>query len=109
MIMVNSQNKRYSYHKEGNEYVLFDGDREVCNPHNEVISTDNEELAVKLVQALEAGEDYTSATSLLCYHYTYCNLRQHTIEEFVDEFSSHMTYDAFLWNPLLMFKKGAPG
>ena len=106
--MGNSQMKRYSYQKEGNEFVLFDGDKKVCNPHNEVISTESEELAVKLVEALENGEDYTSGTSLLCYHYTYCNLRDHTIEEFVNEFTSYMTYDAFLWDPYLMFKQGAP-
>lgn len=106
--MENSQIKQYSYQKEGNEFVLLDGDKKVCNPHNEVISTENEELAIKLVEALENGEDYTSGTSLLCYHYTYCNLRDHTIEEFVNEFTSYMTYDAFLWDPYLMFKQGAP-
>lgn len=106
--MENGQTKRYSYQKEDNEFVLYDGDERVCNPDNEVISTENEDLAVKLVQALENGEDFTSARSLLCYHYTYCNLRQHTIEEFVDEFSSYMTYDAFLWDYYLMFKQGAP-
>lgn len=106
--MVSSPTKRYKYQKEDNEYVLFDGDKKVCNPDGEVVSAENEDLAVKLVQALEDGEDYTSARSLLCYHYTYCNLRQHTIEEFVDEFSSYMTYDAFLWDDYLMFKQGAP-
>ena len=106
--MGNSQMKRYSYQKEGDEFVLFDGDKKVCNPHNEVISTKSEELAVKLVEALENSEDYTSGTSLLCYHYTYCNLREHTIEKFVKEFISYMTYDAFLWDPYLMFKQGAP-
>ena len=106
--MGNSQMKRYSYQKEGNEFVLFDGDKKVCNPHNEVISTENEELAVKLVEALENGEDYTSGTSLLCYHYTYCNLRKYTTEELVEDFTSYMTYDTFLWDPYLMFKQGAP-
>ena len=106
--MGNSQIKRYSYQKEGNEFVLFDGDKKVCNPHNEVISTENEELAVKLVEALENGEDYTSGTSLLCYHYTYCNLRKYTTEELVEDFTSYMTYDTFLWDPYLMFKQGAP-
>ena len=106
--MGNSQMKRYSYQKEGNEFVLFDGDKKVCNPHNEVISTESEELAVKLVEALENGEDYTSGTSLLCYHYTYCNLRKYTTEELVEDFTSYMTYDTFLWDPYLMFKQGAP-
>ena len=103
-----SQMKRYSYQKEGNEFVLFDGDKKVCNPHNEVISTENEDLAIKLVEALENGEDYTSGTSLLCYHYTYCNLRKYTTEELVEDFTSYMTYDTFLWDPYLMFKQGAP-
>ena len=102
------KNKSYSYQKEGNEFVLFDGDKKVCNPHNEVISTENEELAVKLVEALENGEDYTSGTSLLCYHYTYCNLRKYTTEELVEDFTSYMTYDTFLWDHYLMFKQGAP-
>ena len=106
--MGNSQMKRYSYQKEGNEFVLFDGDKKVCNPHNEVISTESEELAVKLVEALENGEDYTSGTSLLCYHYTYCNLRKYTTEELVEDFTSYMTYEAFLRDPYLMFKQGAP-
>ena len=106
--MGNSQIKRYSYQKEGDEFILFDGDKKVCNPHNEVISTENEELAVKLVEAMENGEDYTSGTSLLCYHYTYCNLRKYTTEELVEDFTSYMTYDTFLWDPYLMFKQGAP-
>ena len=102
------KNKSYSYQKEKDEYVLYDGDKKLCNPHNEVISTENEELAVKLVEALENGEDYTSGTSLLCYHYTYCNLRKYTTEELVEDFTSYMTYDTFLWDPYLMFKQGAP-
>ena len=100
--------KQYSYHKEGNEFVLYDGDNKLCNPDKEIISTESEELAIKLVEALKKGEDYNSSQSLLCYHYTYCNLRQHDMEEFVKEFSSYMTYDAFLWDQYLMFKQGAP-
>lgn len=102
------KNKSYSYQKEKDEYVLYDGDKKLCNPHNEVISTESEDLAVKLVEALEDGEDYTTCASLLCYHYTYCNLRQYTIEELVKEFTSCMTYDAFLCDQYLMFKQDAP-
>lgn len=98
----------YTYKLEGNEYVIYDGDKKLCNPDNEIISTENEDLAKKLIEALEHGEDYTSPGSLLCYHYTYCNLRQHSIEEFVKEFTSYMTYDALLWDDFLMFQQDAP-
>ena len=88
----------YTYKFEDNEYVIYNGDKKLCNLDNEIISTDNEGLAKKLVDALERGENYTYPGSILCYHYTYCNLRHYSIEEFVKEFSSYMTYDAFLWD-----------
>jgi hypothetical protein len=98
----------YTYLFENNEFVIYDGDKKLCNPDNAIISTDNEVLTKKLIEALECGEDYTCPGSLLCYHYTYCNLRHHSIEEFVKEFCSYMTYDAFLWDKYLMFRQGAP-
>lgn len=100
--------KKYSYKKEEDRYVLYDGDSVLCNPHGKVVSTEYEDLAKRLVTALEKGEDYTSGGSLLCYHYTYANLVHHTVEEFMDNFSPCMNYDTFLWDEYLMFKQGAP-
>lgn len=98
----------YTYKKEDNVFVIYDGEKKLCNPDSEIISTENEKLAQKLIEALDNGEDYTSGKSLLCYHYTYCNLRQHTTEEFIKEFLSYMTYDAFLWDEYLMFRQDVP-
>ena len=100
--------ERYSYRKEGDEYVLYDGNTVVRNPNDKIISTENEELAAKLVEALEREEDYTNGKSLLRYHYIYCDIREIPIDRFRKKFSLSMTVGDFMGDYYLMFKQKAP-
>ena len=93
----------YSYRRVGNHYVLYEDDKVHRQPHGRIVSTKQEGLAAKLVKALEKGEKYTVAQSLLCYHYTYCNYRRTSLKIIREQLVGEMKYEHFLYDDYLMF------
>lgn len=64
----------YSYTPKGDHFTIFKGKKKLHTPNGNVVIAYDEDLAKKVIAALEAEEDYTSPSSLLCYHFTYCDL-----------------------------------
>lgn len=79
--------KHYSYRQQGNRYVLYCNGKVHRQPveNGRIVSTTHEELAAKLVEALERGESCCTAESLLIYHYIYCDIRNLSLREFRKE------------------------
>ena len=81
----------------------------LTNPHGIVITTDNEELAKKMEEALKKRKGYTSPKSILTYHYTYSNLKENYDHEFiVNDFSNSANYEALMGDNYLMFRQPSP-
>jgi hypothetical protein len=87
----------FNYKLEDGKYTLYKDGKLLTNPHGIVITTDNEELAKKMEEALKKRKGYTSPKSILTYHYTYCNLKDSCGQEFVvNDFSESANYDALM-------------
>lgn len=71
---MSENTKTYYYTPKGDHLTLFRGKKKLHTPKGNVVVSYSESLAQLIIQELEANADYTSCTSLLCYHYTYCDL-----------------------------------
>lgn len=69
-----NDSQTFSYMPKGNHLTLFKGKKKVHTPNGNVVIAETPELADRLVQLLEQNADHTSCATLLCYHYTYCDL-----------------------------------
>ncbi len=99
----------FNYKLEDGKYTLYKDGKPLTNPHGIVITTDNEELAKKMEEALKKRKGYTSPKSILTYHYTYCNLKEYYGQEFVvNDFSESANYDALMGDNYLMFRQPSP-
>lgn len=99
----------YTYKLENDEYVFYEDGEVLKTPHNAVIKTTNEKLAHLLLTNLEHFADYSSPTSLLTYHYTYCNLDAEATEEIIaNDFSNCVDYDSLMADIYLMFRQPSP-
>ena len=99
----------FNYKLEDGKYTLYKDGKPLTNPHGVVITTDNEGLAKKMEEALKKRKGYTSPKSILTYHYTYCNLKEHYGQEFVvNDFSESANYDALMGDNYLMFRQPSP-
>ena len=99
----------FNYKLEDGKYTLYKDGKPLTNPHGIVITTDNEELAKKMEEALKKRKGYTSTKSILTYHYTYCNLEDNYGREYVvEDFSESANYDALIGDSYLMFHQSAP-
>lgn len=99
----------YTYKKENNEYVFYEDGEVLKTPHNAIIKTTNEKLADLLLTNLEHFADYSSPTSLLTYHYTYCNLEaQYDLDFIADDFSNCVDYESLMNDDYLMFRQPSP-
>ena len=98
----------YTYKNEGDRFVLYENDKPLTNPDGVVIVTSNEELAEDLVAELKEGKDYTSPSSLLAFHYTYCNLEQRDREELLKQFAQVTDYERLIWDEYLMLHQSSP-
>jgi len=100
---------KYTYKQENNKYTLYKDGKPLTNPHGVVITTDNEELAKKMEEALKKRKGYTSPKSILTYHYTYSNLKENYDHEFiVNDFSNSANYEALMGDNYLMFRQPSP-
>lgn len=99
----------YTYKIENDEYVFYEDGEVLKTPHDAVVKTNNEDLAKQLLKNLENNPDYTSPTSLLTYHYAYCNLNAEFSKEFIaDDFSRCASYDTLMDDDYLMFRQPSP-
>lgn len=69
-----SENTLYTYSPKGDHLTLFKGKKKVHTPNGNVVIANTEQLAERIVAELSSDADYTSCASVLCYHYTYCDL-----------------------------------
>ena len=100
---------QYTYQQENSEYIFYKDGKPLTNPHGIVITTDKEDLAKKIEEALKKRKGYTSPKSILTYHYTYCNLKDSYGQEFVvNDFSESANYDALMGDNYLMFRQPSP-
>ena len=100
---------KYTYKQENGEYVFYEEGKPLKTPHEAPIKTDNEELAKLLLTNLEHKAGYESPTSLLTYHYTFCNLMtDYTLEFIADDFSNCVNYDSLMGDDYLMFRQDSP-
>ena len=106
MILVMAE---FNYKLEDGKYTLYKDGKTLTNPHGIVITTDNEELAKKMEEALKKRKGYTSPKSILTYHYTYSNLKENYDQEFsVNDFSNSANYEALMGDNYLMFRQPSP-
>ena len=100
---------KYSYKLENEVYRLYEDETPISTPDGNPIIAESEPLAQKLVEALEAGEDFTSPDSLLTFHYTYCNLiADYKQEDLIADYTDCMCYDNLLGDAYLMFRQPSP-
>ena len=99
----------YTYQPEEGEYVFYKNDKKLTTPDGALVTADNEHLAKKIEEALKNGESFTSPTSVLCFHYTYVNLKAEYTKEFVaDDFSNCISVDRLMRDDYLMFHQDSP-
>ena len=99
----------FNYKLEDGKYVFYKDGKPLMNPHGIVITTDNEELAKNMEEALKKRKGYTSPKSILTYHYTYSNLKENYDHEFiVNDFSNSANYEALMGDNYLMFRQPSP-
>ena len=99
----------FNYKLADGKYTLYKDEKPLTNPHGIVITTDNEELAKKIEEALKKRKGYTSPKSILTYHYTYSNLKENYDHEFiVNDFSNSANYEALMGDNYLMFRQPSP-
>ena len=100
---------KYTYKLENDEYVFYEDGEVLKTPHNAVIKTSNEKLADLLLTNLEHFPNYTSPTSILTYHYTYCNLKaDYTLEFIANDFSNCVGAESLMNDEYLMFRQTSP-
>ena len=64
----------FSYQLKGDHLTIFKNKKKMHTPKGNIIYTYDEAFAKRIIKELEAEADYTSCASILCYHYTYCDL-----------------------------------
>lgn len=85
-------------------YVLKNGKR-MHTPKGNLVYSDSEAFSEKLAMALNSGEDYSQNSSLLCYHFSYCDLvTEFTSEDVVQDISQYCS-DTILEDEYLMFRQ----
>ena len=97
--------KRYHYRKRNNEYVLYDGTTILRNQFEEKICADNRDLAIKLAEALENGEDLQSPESILGYHNFYCTFPTVDADKMREMIVKRMTQESFEQDPFLCLEQ----
>lgn len=99
----------YTYKLENDEYVFYEDGKVLTTPNGAVVKTTNKKLADLLLITLEHSPDYSSPTSLLTYHYTYCNLKKdYTLEFIADDFSNCVGAESLMNDDYLMFRQTSP-
>ena len=91
----------FSFQQKGDHLTIFKNKKKMHTPKGNIIYTFDEALANRIIEQLEAEADYTSCSSLLCYHYTYCDLTaeydQKTVtEDLLTCLEHNVEYDPFI-------------
>ena len=64
----------FFFQPKGDHLTIFKNKKKMHTPKGNIIYTYSEDFANRIIKELEAEADYTSCASILCYHYTYCDL-----------------------------------
>lgn len=64
----------YTFQPKGDHLTIFKNKKKMHTPKGNILYTYDESFANRIIEELEKEADYTSCTSILCYHYTYCDL-----------------------------------
>ena len=100
---------KFTYTQKGDEFVIYKNKRPLKTPKGTPVVSKYEGLAKKIVLALENNEDYTSPTSILCYHYTYLELEKTYGRDIIaDDLISHVTMEALMQDDYLMYRQDTP-
>ena len=91
----------FSYQPKGDHLTIFKNKKKMHTPKGNIIYTYDEAFAKRIIKELEAEADYTSCSSILCYHYTYCDLTaeydQKTVaEDLLTCLDHNVEYDPFI-------------
>lgn len=100
-------NGNYTFKKENGKFFLFDREKPLLTPKGNPVFTLNDSLARKIVKELSRSKGaYTSPASVLCYHYTYCDLCvQYSREDIVNDLKTYVT-DNLDTDDYLMLRQG---
>ena len=101
-----SMETKFNYKKEENKFVIYQNDTCVLTPQGNKVCTVNKALASELVKALNKGEDFGDAASILCFHYTILDSRQDEEEIMQEEVET--PYEMLMNDPYLMFRQTSP-
>lgn len=96
----------YSFAPKGDHLTIYKGKKKVHTPNGNIVTTKDEALAQRLVAELEEETDYTSPASVLCYHYTLCDLTAQYVREDVMEDLRVCCRENMEDDPLLTFREG---
>ena len=91
----------FSFQPKGDHLTIFKNKKKMHTPKGYIIYTYDEAFAKRIIKELEAEADYTSCSSILCYHYTYCDLTaeydQKTVaEDLLTCLDHNVEYDPFI-------------
>lgn len=96
----------YSFAPKGDHLTIYKGKKKVHTPNGNIVTTKDEAVAQRLLEELEAETDYTSPASVLCYHFTLCDLVAQYSREDVMEDLKVCCRENMEDDPLLMFREG---
>lgn len=99
-----NEQSQYSYIPKGDHLTIYKGKKKMHTPNGNVIIANSEAHAQRVIKELEAGADHTSCASVLCYHYTYCDLiAQFDAATIADDLQT-CCRDNVIGDPLLFFR-----
>ena len=97
---------KFTYRKEGNEYVFYRDEESVLLEDGIALATVNEDLAAEILKALEKQEHPGDETSILHFHFATLLGKPH--EDAYTEEIEGLCYDDLLEDNYLMFRQVAP-
>lgn len=97
--------KAYAYKKIGDVFQILEDGQHLKTPKGADVNTDDEKLAKILIDELKEGKSYGSASSILSYHYTYCEIVQKQSWSIEDLRKSLMNEFDLINDDFLMFRQ----
>lgn len=104
-----SENHAFSIEERAGGYYLLDNGKQVTTPGGAIVCTRSEELAHSLVESGNyTNGDYTSPTSLLCFHYSTLDFGLKWTDSEKEEQITSMLWWVHNNDPFLLFRQHVP-
>ena len=101
--------EKYTIAQKGERVYVCKNGKRLHTPKGNLVYTDNETLSQQLADALNAGEEYSDNASLLCYHFSYCDLvTEFTSEDIANDIATYCR-EAMIHDEYLLFRQGVDG